>query len=423
MPANQARDIVAAAEAILAAAGVDAPAAAGPGPYSDSALSERVVREVLQGKYVWTAAAGWLRWSGVIWERVPHATVIEAVRGFLHEMVVDLARLAPGSSSVAPALRALNARTVENVTSLARGQVMEDLAAFDQDPDIMVTSSGVVDFRTTQLMAHDSSRLVTRCTRVAYVPGATHLDWITALEAVPSDVREWLQARLGQALTGHPPDDDVLPILQGGGQNGKSAVLGSVLAAMGTYANTVPDSLLLSADGHPTDRMTLRGLRVGVIEELPEGRHLATATIKKIMGTPEISARLMRADFVTFKATHALLVSTNYRPEVSETDHGTWRRLALVNFPYRYLPPSEVLVAETDRHGDPGLRQRLHHNEEQQVAVLAWLVEGARRWYQGGRQLPPTPARVVDDTAGWRQEQDAVLGYATAASADMCAML
>ena len=34
--------------------------------------------------------------------------------------------------------------------------------------------------------------------------------------------------------------------------------------------------------------------------------------------------------------TFCLFVSTNYKPRVDETDHGTWRRLAMVEFPITY---------------------------------------------------------------------------------------
>ncbi len=49
------------------------------------------------------------------------------------------------------------------------------------------------------------------------------------------------------------------------------------------------------------------------------------------------------------------------------------------------------------------------------AAVLAWMVEGARRWYEHADrgELPEPPARVVTDTRAWRSESDQVLAYVT----------
>ena len=49
-----------------------------------------------------------------------------------------------------------------------------------------------------------------------------------------------------------------------------------------------------------------------------------------------MTARLIRHDNVTWEATHSLFLTTNYLPRIDETDHGTWRRLAMVRFPYRF---------------------------------------------------------------------------------------
>ncbi|MEV5646440.1 hypothetical protein AB0L67_41345, partial [Streptomyces flaveolus] len=61
--------------------------------------------------------------------------------------------------------------------------------------------------------------------------------------------------------------------------------------------------------------------------------------------------------------------------------------------------------------GDLGLRQRLADGKAQQEAVLAWLMEGARRWYAAHRVMPPHPETVVTDTMKWRAECDLILAY------------
>jgi P4 family phage/plasmid primase-like protien len=230
---------------------------------------------------------------------------------------------------------------------------------------------------------------------------------------LPADAAQWLQLRLGQGMTGYPPPDDVGVFLRGSGANGKTSIVDGVRGAAGDYAVPLPERVLLARAGdHPTELMTLRGARIAFMEELPELGHLNVKRWKQLHGTQEISARLCGRDTVTWKATHSTFVTTNYLPRVDESDHGTWRRLALVEFPYRYRKSHEQLEIAADRRGDPGLRQRLREGPDgQHEAVLAWLVEGALAWYRNGRVMPPLPASVDEATKRWRGSVDLLGRY------------
>lgn len=379
--------------------------------YSDAVISERLVGEALRGKWLWTAGMGWLRWGGVVWEPVDQAVVTEIVRSWMVTLVAGVASLGD-QHALRTAAGLLSGSRIRRCVELAQGQVLADAGAFDADPDLLVCGNGVVDLRSGALLPHSPERLVTKHTPVAYRPEAVSKAWEAALRAVPEGVLPWLQVRFGQAATGHVPDDDRLCLLCGGGENGKSTVLGAVLTALGTYGGMVPDKVLLGSPGdHSTELMSLRGKRLAVIEETPEARHLSVARLKKVLGTEKIVAREVYKNNTEFKVTHALFVSSNYRPLVEETDHGTWRRLALVTFPYRWRKPGQPLLGADDRQGDPGLRPRLLSTEAQE-AVLAWLVAGAMAWYAAGRVMPPLPERVEADTLAWRGESDSMLAYA-----------
>jgi putative DNA primase/helicase len=85
-----------------------------------------------------------------------------------------------------------------------------DAATFDSKPDLLNVANGVIDLRTGTLQPHDPGLLLTKLAPVPYRPDAQHPDWEKALAAVPEDVRDWYQERLGQAITGHIPPNDVL---------------------------------------------------------------------------------------------------------------------------------------------------------------------------------------------------------------------
>jgi putative DNA primase/helicase len=228
--------------------------------------------------------------------------------------------------------------------------------------------NGVVDLQTGELLPHDPALKMTKIAGADYIPGFTHPDWERALEAIPEDVRLWHQERLGQAVTGYMTPDDLLVVCHGGGENGKSTVNEATGRAAGSYFLMASDRLLLaSPDQHPTELMDLLGVRYAVAEETPEARRLAVNRLKKTIGTPRITARKVHKDSVTFDATHSFFLSTNYRPMIEETDHGTWRRLALVSFPYTFRKRHQSLIGPNDRRGDPTLRVR--------VTTIRWFYQ------------------------------------------------
>lgn len=380
----------------------------------DSPLSAYLAQR-LRPTYRHVNGLGWYRFNGKVWRSVSDDRLVEEVqRQFTELFATEAPHVDADRRKRLAGL--LSSGKVRAVKGLLRALLSEEAKAFDSVDyaHLLNCRNGVVDLRTGELRPHDPDLLFTKVTRAAYQAGATHPDWEEALQALPDDdVRSWLQAKLGQAVTGQPPTDDVLPVLFGDGSNGKSTVL-AYRFALGDYAAVVPERLLTARPSdHPTELTTLRGLRCGVLEELPESV-FSVRRLKALLGTSEVTARQIGRNNVTWLATHSLVVSTNYRPKVLETDHGTWRRLALVTFPYRFLPHDKPLEHETDRHGTAGLRERLERGTDQREAALAWLVEGAKRVYAGTdeQHSQSLPERVRKDTAAWRNSVDQLALFA-----------
>lgn len=381
----------------------------GFGEWGESPVSERLVDDV-RDRYRWVSEAGWHSWTGRVWRPRSDKSFIEEARRFGK---AEVARTLQSGGNVSEAAKLLGRGKVVSIADFAKGQLECPLVDFDIDPDIFVAGDCVVDLRKGDRMDHDPARLVTKSSGVNYRPGATHPDWDEALLAVTPQEADWLQVRLGQAITGHPPDDDVMPVLKGGGENGKSTLLGAVLDATGDYSLVLPKELLMGNPGdHPTKKMVLKGLRLGVNEETPEGRYLDTTALKEVLGTPYVTGHFMRQDDITFQATHSLFLSTNPEILIDEVDNATWRRFQKLEFSYRYRKPWEDLVLPADRRGDPGLRPRVRKGRGQQEAVLAWLVEGARRWYANDCVMPSPPLSVADATRVWRRKSDHWLAFA-----------
>jgi putative DNA primase/helicase len=262
-------------------------------------------------------------------------------------------------------------------------------------------------------MPHDPVFMCTKMAPARYVPGARHPDWEKALRAIPKSCQDWYWVRCGQGITGHMTPDDKVIIEHGGGENGKTTIALGIKGALGDYYLDVAHRALVGDPRqHPTELTDFQGARFAVLEELPEDGHLSAVRLKMLVGTPYLTARRNRQDDVTFPCTHSLFVNTNHRPILDETTHAAWRRLYLLTYPFRYVEPGKPRNGPYERTGDPGLRDRIRNGYEgQHEAVLEWLVDGARCWYEHDKRMPLVPERVERDTLEWRCDADLILGY------------
>lgn len=387
---------------------------------TDAALAEEIAAAI-ESKWANVSGAGILRYTGIIWEPVDEALLIETVRKRVRIIRAEETKAAilRGDKKREDEARGIESRNrVVAITRFAAGILLEHAPELDADPDVINCPNGVVDLRTGKMRDRVPGDYFTKVTGVDYVPSATSRDWSLALKALPKSTVEWLQVRFGQGSSGRIPEDKGVPFLTGGGDNGKSVIVGGIRNALGTYAVTVPERLLLGNDNdHPTDIMTLEGARLALFEELPRGGRLNVNRLKLLSGTNRLSGRRMRQDFHEFNATHMLAGATNNLPLITDVDDATWARVAPVRFPYKFVPPKDAETGQlgprkgsNEREGEPGLRDRLGEVwSPADPAVLAWLVEGAVRSYAHG--MPAKPKHVLEALEDWRGEADPVLGF------------
>lgn len=384
---------------------------------TDSFFVERVVDERLADEFCWTPHFGWMHWNGKVWEQIDETVVRDVVRQYVAEWVASQITRPTAGAGMEDLIRLLSKGRISAITELAKGtpEIKMDGADFDTDPDVLTAANGVIDIRTGALMPYDKDRYLTRYVPTRYIPGAQHDDIDLMLTAVEDEVRPWLQVRLGQAITGHVPNDDVMLLLRGDGKNAKSTLVDACKNTLGGGTDSgamtfIDDKVLIGDRDAKEERMALRGARLAVAEELPEGSRLNVVQLKKAVGTSVMKARHLYQREVQWNTSHSLIITTNYIPTVSETDHGTWRRLALVPFPYTFV---DEPTAPTHRKAVDGLKDRVVEGKPQHEALLAWLVEGAKRWYAADRRFPPQPGPVVEATRKWRTDSDIILKYWT----------
>ena len=143
---------------------------------------------------------------------------------------------------------------------------------------------------------------------------------------------------------------------------------------------------------HPTGLTDLRGARLVSTIETEAGRKLNEALVKRLTGGDPIRARRMHKDFYEFLPSHKLWFAGNHLPRIDGTDHGIWRRLALIPFHARF----------DNGQADKNLPAKL---ATEAPGILAWMVRGCLEWQQDGLQIP---AAVKAATKEYRTTQDHV---------------
>ena len=388
--------------------------------FDDYHLAERVAEE-LDGVvlYAWDLNR-WHVWDSQRWAPSDVSAVRGLVGKWLSDRYHDAAKLAAGTdpANAKAVLETLgrwrvycNGHHIKEMTELLKFHVRVHSSEFDQHPDLITFLSGVYDGRTGEIGPHDPGLMLTQVTKVDYVPGATHPDFTRACECLPPDILDWLQVRLGQAMTGYIAPDDKNVFLTGAGRNGKGTLMTGLANAAGDYFLAVSERAVVadSAGSIPTELAAFRGKRFAWLDELPDDR-LSSKRLKDLAGCETMSARGLHQDAAdsTFTTTHSLFISTNFGVKVYETDDGTWERVIVVPFTRHYTADPS---ASHEHAVDTDLRTRLTKGKEQQEAALAWLIAGARRWYDAGKKFPAPPLAVIEATEEERRTRDHILRF------------
>lgn len=345
--------------------------------------------------------SSWLVWDGKRWQRDATAEVLLRAKGVVDQLYFDALRLVDPDEKKALVKHALASegdRALKAMVNLAASEpgIPALPERLDAKPWLLNCPNGTLDLRKGELRAHRRSDGLTKMCGTPYDPEATAPRWEAFLTRVLVDPETiaFVQRAVGYSLTGDVSEHKLF-FCAGDGANGKGTLLTTMQAVMGQYAMQCEADLLLARYGevHTTGQLDLMGHRLAVTSEVDQGRRFNEPLVKRLTGGDVIKARGMRENNTEFFPSHKFWVQGNYRPDIRGTDEGIWRRMCIV--------PFDVKIPEAER--DLHLGEHLVANEP--AGILAWAVRGCLAWQ---RQGLGTPAAVVDATADYRLEQDAI---------------
>ena len=332
----------------------------------------QIFAERMSGKMLYNHTRDkWLEWDGTRWQ-------IEATKKALN-FARDLARSVnyEGRSSLGSAAFCIGVEQLAKADPLLSAKGSE----LDCDNYLLNTPAGTLDLRTRELRNHNPEDRITLCTAVepSADGGASFERFLAEITQGDRELAEFLQVSLGACSSG-AVESHWLLFWIGQGRNGKNTLGDLVLDAMGDYARKVPAATLMAKpqEGHPTEIANLQGIRLAVSSEINDGEHWNEARINEVTGDATLSARFMRGDLFTFQRTHKHLIFGNHRPQLRNVSDAVKSRIKIVPFKASFLGREDFDLPKR-------LRENLGY-------VLDWLIQGHRKWYEAGKQLPSCQA-------------------------------
>lgn len=304
------------------------------------------------------------------------------------------------------------------VAGVLANQIDIDHDVLDSSPHEILADGKIVSLVDGSVREVDPSMdMFTRYTEVPYTnsPSKAGMDKLNkVLSCIPKESRKYVLDWFGVCLLGRMTQPAGVLFLVGNGSNGKSSLFSLMRRVIGTYlTNPKREVLTESSKSSRFSTHTLKGARAALFEELPKGRHLNANVFKELSGTQRIRGERKGVDEEEFEMRATVVIATNHLPQVTDTDNAIWRRLNMVEMPYRFTSKPEN---DNDILADPSLSPEsiacLSPEDEMLQAALHVLVEHAKKYIERGWQLPPLPERVEQANKRWREESDRIMMWA-----------
>lgn len=372
-------------------------------PTTDIGNSERF-EDIAEGciKYV-SEMDQWIKWENDRWVAINSVydfakTVIRSIyqESSQCEDVDRRQKLAYWAAS------SENKARVDAMINLASrsSHIQVPVQLLDSDPSMIGCANGIISLDSGTLSSTDKSQYITKSVSASFDNDAQCPVWERFLYEImdgKKDMVQFLQRLSGYALYGGNPEQ-VLPILHGGGANGKSVFINTLKDLFGDYSKKIEPSTLTvskhgqSAGGAREDLVRLYRCRLGVTTETADGDRLDESFVKAVSGGEEVTARGIHArKSIEYKPEYLVMLATNHVPTIVGTDDGIWRRIVLIPFNVSFK-------GREDRE----LPQRLRSESD---GILNWLLTGYSEWRRVGLSMPK---RVLEATNSYKTDQDAL---------------
>ncbi|MCR6672186.1 phage/plasmid primase, P4 family [Devosia ginsengisoli] len=255
----------------------------------------------------------------------------------------------------------------------------------------------------TFIEPHDRTDMITKMADVDYDPDARCPFFEAFLAKLQPDrqMQIFLQVFHAYALLIGGNDEQKVLYHYGTGANGKSAFIEVLGRLAGSYRTVVSPETITGdtqrgGQQASPDIARLHNARLATIEELPRNAPLKEELIKALSGGTKMTARFLQKEIFEFEPIFTPVLSGNFKPSISGSDYGIWRRVLIVLW--------GVTIPEGERMIPSRLAEKL---DAERSGILNWLLDGLVA-YLGAGLTGFIPAEVTDFTTEYRQDRDNV---------------
>ncbi len=153
------------------------------------------------------------------------------------------------------------------------------------------------------------------------------------------------------------------------------------------------------------DIMAVKGRRFIAMQEPDDKEPINTSRMKQFSGEDMVEARALYGDQEKFVIMGKMFMMCNRLPPVSTMDRGTWRRIRVIEFISKFVPPDHPeLIAKRPNvfEMDMDLDKKLRRWREPFLALLVHIYE--KEYIPFG--LNPVPEAVMQASNKYRETHD-----------------
>jgi P4 family phage/plasmid primase-like protien len=288
----------------------------------------------------------------------------------------------------------------------------------DSNPYIICFKNCVVDFKEKRARRGNPEDYLTKSTNIDYrelnqsrdKPIIDEIEDFMCKLFPDKELCRYMWHHLASTLIGTVVNQ-TLNMYIGIGQNGKSVLVNLMEQVLGQYKGDVPLTLITQSrtkiGGVSPEIIQLKGVRYAVMQEPSKGDRINEGIMKQITGGDAITGRApYMIEAKSFIPQFKLVVCSNEFMDIKSQDHGTWRRIRVVDF--------KSLFTENPRSDDPekpyqfkldkNIKEKFHQWKEVFAAMLVKIA------YETGGEVKDC-TEVTKSTLTYQQGQDIVTSY------------
>lgn len=158
----------------------------------------------------------------------------------------------------------------------------------------------------------------------------------------------------------------------GTGSNGKSLTVDFLQKALGDYFYSPSITILTikrkSSSNASPDLMKIKGRRILVFQEPEHDDKICTGLMKSLFGNDMICGRNLHENECSFKPQASGFLACNDLPNIPSNDGGTWRRIKVLHFPYKFT--TKDILEENEKRADLSLYDEINNLKEYFMSLL-----------------------------------------------------